>query len=45
MGEMRNSYEILIGNHNGRDYLGYVGLDGRKKERIVSKEGVWTGLN
>jgi len=29
MRELRNAYKILIGNPEGRDHLGELGVDGR----------------
>jgi hypothetical protein len=29
MGDLRNAYEILVGNLNIRDHLGDLGLDGK----------------
>jgi hypothetical protein len=39
--EMRTMHKCWSGNFKGREYLGYVGIDGRIiSKRILEKEGV-----
>jgi hypothetical protein len=38
MRELRNAYKILIGNPEGRDHLGELGVDGRIILKWILKE-------
>jgi hypothetical protein len=47
MGEMRNAFEILVRNLEGKNHLEDLGTDGRMiQEWILGKQGekMWTGL-
>jgi hypothetical protein len=39
MGDMRNSYRILVKNPNGRDHLADVSVDGEILQLILEKQG------
>jgi hypothetical protein len=46
MGEIRNSYKILVRNLNGTQNLGHPGIDGRIILKWVLKKrglSMWTG--
>jgi len=37
-GEMRNAYRVLVGKLEGRDYLGYLCVEGRIILKYINKE-------